>query len=143
MLYFAYGSNMDEPQMKNRCPESSLVGVAVLDGYCLGYTRYAESRSGGVADIVSAPGSSVWGLVYTVTVKDLELLDNYEGKAYARMKVNVKLLDGRTVEAEVYYVITKQDYTKPSDEYRGILLKAARKHRFPEEYIAQNIMRER
>ena len=145
MLYFAYGSNMDEPQMQDRCPDSRFVGIALLDGYRLGYTRFSKKRNGGVADIVSAPGNSVWGLVYKLTPQDLELLDSFEdkGKAYDRMAVKVRFLDGRVVEAETYYVISKQGDIKPSEEYLDLLLKAACKYRFPREYIAQNIMPDR
>jgi len=124
MFYFAYGSNMDEKQMNNRCPESSLVGIATLEGYRLGFTRYAQSRNGGVADIVSAPDSSVWGLVYRLTRQDLDLLDSFEGKgkAYDRMTVQVRFIDGRMVEAETYFVIDKQSNFKPGEEYLRLLL---------------------
>mgnify|MGYP006305897221 CR=1 FL=1 len=32
-LYFAYGSNMDEDQMYDRCPGATLAGMATLDEY--------------------------------------------------------------------------------------------------------------
>lgn len=144
MFYFAYGSNMDEVQMHRRCPESALVGIAILDGYRLGFTRYAPSRNGGVADIISEPECSVWGLVYKMTPKDLDLLDSFEGKgkAYERMTVTVRFLDGRTVDAETYYVIDKQPDIKPDEGYLALLLSAAKKHRFPAEYVSSHIRRE-
>ena len=144
MFYFAYGSNMDERQMQSRCPESLLVGIAILDGYRLGFTRYSKNRNGGVADIISEPEQSVWGLVYKVTAKDLEILDAMEGrgKAYERMTVSVRFLDGRTVVAETYYVIDKQPDVRPSEEYLALLLNAAKKHKFPEEYVSKFIRRE-
>ena len=144
MFYFAYGSNMNEMQMQDRCPESTFVGIAILDGYRLGFTRYAQSRKGGVADIISEPNHSVWGLVYKVTVEDLALLDVFEGKgkAYERMNVTVRFLDGRTVEAETYYVINKQPHIQPGEEYLALLLGAVKKHKFPAEYISGQIRRE-
>lgn len=144
MFYFAYGSNMDETQMQGRCPESLFVGIGVLGGYRLGFTRYAQSRKGGVADIVCEPDCSVWGLVYKVTAKDLDLLDSFEGKgkAYDRTTVAVRFLDGRMVEAETYYVINKQTDTKPSEEYLALLLNAAKKHKFPVGYVSKYIRRE-
>jgi len=142
MFYFAYGSNMDERQMQSRCPESALVGIAILDGYRLGFTRYSKNRNGGVADIVSEQNQSVWGLIYKVTAKDMETLDAMEGrgKAYERMAATVRFLDGRTVEAETYYVINKQPYIKPSEEYLALLLNAAKKHKFPAEYVERSIL---
>ena len=142
MFYFAYGSNMDERQMRGRCPESTLVGIAILDGYRLGFTRYAASRNGGVADVVSEPDRSVWGLVYKVTAKDMERLDAMEGrgKAYERMTVTARFLDGRAVEAETYYVINKQPDIKPSEEYQALLLNAAKMYKFPAEYVERSIL---
>lgn len=139
MLYFAYGSNMDDLQMRDRCPDSALVGIAVLKGYRVGFTYYSERRNGGVADIIPDTESSVWGLVYKMVVTDLDTLDSLEGKgtAYDRMTVPVHFLDGRTIEAEVYYVINKKQHVEPTEEYLGLLRKAARKHRFPETYIEQ------
>jgi len=32
-LYFAYGSNMNEEQMRVRCPDSQMQGIARLVGY--------------------------------------------------------------------------------------------------------------
>ena len=32
-LYFAYGSNMWQAQMRTRCPQSLLLGPATLHGY--------------------------------------------------------------------------------------------------------------
>ena len=142
MFYFAYGSNMDERQMQSRCPERLLVGIAILDEYRLGFTRYSKNRNGGVADIVSEPDQSVWGLIYKVTAKDLETLDAMEGrgKAYERMTVSVRFLDGRTIEAETYYVIDKQPDVRPSEEYLALLLNAAKKHKFRAEYVERSIL---
>jgi hypothetical protein len=32
-LYFAYGSNMDRPAMKRRCPGARALGPATIDGH--------------------------------------------------------------------------------------------------------------
>ena len=38
-LYFAYGSNINLGQMEYRCPDASVVGPVVLDGYELLFRR--------------------------------------------------------------------------------------------------------
>ena len=48
-LYLAYGSNLSTTQMSQRCPESRLVGVAVLEGW-----RWIINERG-YANIVEAP----------------------------------------------------------------------------------------
>ncbi len=71
MYYFAYGSNLHRVQMQSRCPESVPVAKVKLAGYRLNFNR--------VADIVEDKNSEVWGAVYTVSPRDIESLDLYEG----------------------------------------------------------------
>ena len=82
---------MDEKQMKERCPESKLVGKGFLPDYRIGFTRYSEIRKSAVADILIEEGSEVWGLVYEISESDLNSLDRAEGNgfAYGRILENV------------------------------------------------------
>lgn len=87
--YFAYGSNMSDEQIRERCPSHKFVCVAELRDYKLAFTRYSHKRSCGVADVVVAPGESVWGAVFEMPESDMAALDVHEGvhskpPAYAR-----------------------------------------------------------
>jgi gamma-glutamylcyclotransferase (GGCT)/AIG2-like uncharacterized protein YtfP len=107
-LYFAYGSNLDVAQMKERCPSSDPLGVARLSGYRLAFSRYSRTRGCGVADIVTQAGAEVWGLVYELSESDLTgSLDRYEGypRNYTRMVLPVELVDAGGLEAWVYSVV--------------------------------------
>lgn len=53
--YFAYGSNMDINQMKDRCPDAEFMNVAYLKGYRFVYDGYSKKRRGAVANIVAKP----------------------------------------------------------------------------------------
>ena len=77
--YFAYGSNLDLPQMKNRCPESKLISKGSLSGYRLTFNRFSSGWGGGVADVIQEQDSKVWGLIFEISDTDLERLDRYEG----------------------------------------------------------------
>jgi len=81
VLYFAYGSNLDWKQIKDRCPSTSFFCIAKLQKYRLEFTRYSDSikRKCGVADIVSDLQSEVWGVVYRIDELDLGRLDKAEG----------------------------------------------------------------
>ncbi|MCE7891177.1 MAG: gamma-glutamylcyclotransferase, partial [Sorangiineae bacterium PRO1] len=57
--YFAYGSNLGQSALRERCPSARQLGVARVEGFRLGFTRRSEKRRGGVADLVPAPGSVV------------------------------------------------------------------------------------
>jgi hypothetical protein len=45
VLYFAYGSNLDEVQMRRRCPQAVLVGPARLLGHRLVFSGWWPGRS--------------------------------------------------------------------------------------------------
>src|SRR5260370_24087315 len=72
MLHFAYGSNMSAALMRRRCPGARLEGRACLPGY-----RFVIMRSG-YASVAPAPGSSVHGLLWRVTPRDVAALNVYE-----------------------------------------------------------------
>lgn len=139
MRYFAYGSNMDAGQMSERCPSARLLGRARLDGYRLGFTTYARTRQCGVADVIADPSSSVWGLLYELDESDLPALDRAEGHPvkYQRVEVAVRT-DADVVEtASCYEVVRKRPFQTPSAHYLGLMVDAARLHRFPDAYIAE------
>ena len=49
MLYFAYGSNLHQKQMKRRCKNSKYIGCYTLKNFKLSFRNYY--LGGGVADI--------------------------------------------------------------------------------------------
>jgi len=124
--------------MKERCPESRLLGTAILDGYELGFTIYSPERQCGCADIVQCSGGKVFGLLYGVTEKNLEKLDGFEGvpDKYRRISVKVANKVGELKTAESYEVVHKEsEYQPPSRAYLELLIHAAERFDFPAEYL--------
>ena len=78
MLYFAYGSNMDWAQMKERCPWAKFVCRAKLPSHRLAFTLRSCSRRCGVADILRDETKDVWGVVYELPENELKNLDKDE-----------------------------------------------------------------
>ncbi|KAI0108992.1 hypothetical protein GGR51DRAFT_558789 [Nemania sp. FL0031] len=80
-LYFAYGSNLSTAQMRDRCPNSTPIGLAHLTGW----TWIINER--GYANVVPSPktttGAGVYGLVYRLHPSDERQLDICEGVGYA------------------------------------------------------------
>ena len=148
MLYFAYGSNLDPDQMRERCPGSHVVGLAELPDHRLTFPLYSERWGGGAAGVARAHGSTVWGALYELSETDLAALDRFEGwkgagdhhNLYDRELVTVALTradDGsvpRRVRAYTYFARTLNP-TPPSRRYLDAVLKGARHHRLPSEYI--------
>ena len=138
--YFAYGSNMDPDQMGERCPSARLVGPARLIDFRLAFTRESEVTypGSGVADVVAAPGSVVWGAVYSVDEADLGALDRLEGAgdAYAREQVDVVDEKGDTVAAVTYVVLRKSDREfRPTAEYMSRVIGGARACGLGRDYV--------
>ena len=136
-LYFAYGSNMDQEQMHERCPRAVLFGPAVLNDYHLAFTIFSPTRLCGCADIVSSFGDRVHGLLYRLTDAEMEAMDAFEGHPihYQRIPVRINYQDGE-VDAYSYEVVYKKENLRPSPHYLGLLQSAAILHKFPEEYQA-------
>jgi gamma-glutamylcyclotransferase (GGCT)/AIG2-like uncharacterized protein YtfP len=150
MLYFAYGSNMDPAQMRERCPDHQVVGLAGLRDHRLFFPLHSHRWGGGVASVQLHHGSTVWGVLYDLSEADLRSLDGIEGyrapgdqhNVYDREHVTVELTrpdDGsipRRVRADIY-IARPSNPTPPSRRYLDVLVRGAQQHRLPEEYIAQ------
>ena len=83
-VYFAFGSNLADEQMLERCPSAVLLGAASLRGYRLAFAGFSWAWNGAVATIVPARGECVPGLLYRVSPGDLARLDSFEGAPHDR-----------------------------------------------------------
>ncbi len=92
-LYFAYGSNLCETQMQRRCPESELVGHAILHDFEVFVSHFSPKWDGGVYSIRPKAENKLIGKVYRLSDEDLASLDGFERfpKVYERVSKQVKL----------------------------------------------------
>ncbi|HEX2233871.1 MAG TPA: gamma-glutamylcyclotransferase family protein [Thermoleophilaceae bacterium] len=132
-LLFAYGSNMASSEMQAWCPDHRYLGPARLDGFRIELRRRSIRWRGGAADIVPAPGESVWGVVYEIADEELDRLDQKEGEGFAYRRRSVKVeYEGERRAAVAYEVIDKEpDQVEPSPEYLDLLRAAARERGLP------------
>lgn len=131
MLYFGYASNMDEGQMAERCPGARLLDGAVLPDHGFVIT------SQGYANVVPSPGDAVLGLLWDITPEDQASLDYYEGVRpglYRKVEVGVTTTGGKRVRAMIY-LASDRTTGRPQPGYLGLVVAAARRHQFPEEYV--------
>jgi gamma-glutamylcyclotransferase (GGCT)/AIG2-like uncharacterized protein YtfP len=146
MFYFAYGSNMDWNQMRERCPSSRFVGIAVLRDHKLAFTRKSVTRGCGVADVVAEDGVQVWGVVYEIADLDLGKLDVSEGfrpgrdkNSYYRRECLV-FLDGeeqRPVTVSAYFADPQPNPPLPNAAYKNLIVTGGRYWHLPDEYIRE------
>ncbi len=118
ILYFAYGSNLDEGQLRGRCPGARFQGVARLPDHALGFAGRSARRNGAVATVVRAPGQEVRGVLWRLTLDDCAGLDRREGHpdVYERVVRPVRDGEGRERAAAVY-VRDAERGAVPSCEY--------------------------
>jgi gamma-glutamylcyclotransferase len=123
MYYFAYGSNLNKKQMRERCPDSKSLFRATLPNYKLIFTGWSRQWRGGVASIKPFRGEKVMGAIYEVSDTDLRKLDKHEGYPieYKRLPVRVFNEDGDAVEATTYIKARPAEETRPSPEYLAVL----------------------
>lgn len=140
-LVFAYGSNMDPAQVKERCPESDLAWfIAEARGWRLHFPRKSERRKGGVGSIVKCDGASVWGVVFTVSERDLPLLDKYEGVPsgkYRRDFIEVINLYNNHLTIWTYFAVpgTPEREFEPHPDYITLYIRGAEYFGLPVSYI--------
>ncbi len=66
-FYIAYGSNLNLPQMRGRCPGATIVGTSVIEDYRL---LFKGSKTGSYLTIEPCEGGRVPVAVWEVTAAD-------------------------------------------------------------------------
>ena len=144
MYYFAFGSNMSEQQMKERCGENNynFITIGLLKNYKFVYDGHSVKRNGAVANVVKDNNNYVWGVIYKINQKALNILDKHEGyknKVYDRDVLIIRGNDNKIFKAYTYYRTGKEVGT-PSEEYKETVKLGAEEHEIPEDYIKKYII---
>jgi len=123
MYYFAYGSNLNRQQMRERCPDSKPAFTASLNHYKLIFAGWSRAWRGGTASIKPQRGEKVLGAIYDVPENDLRRLDKYEGhpETFNRLKVIVNTETGDPVAAFTYIRARQSEETKPAPQYLSLI----------------------
>lgn len=132
-LYFAYGSNMSEAQLKKRCPTSHYLCRATLPEH-----RFVIT-SRGYASVVPHAGGKAHGVLIALTEPDEHTLDGYEGVdkgMYRRATVEVVTEFGYAVPALIY-IDDIGGEGPPAAGYLERILDGARRHALPPDAIAE------
>ena len=125
MLYFAFGRNLNQKQMKRRCKDSKYIGCYSLKNYKLVFRNYF--LGGGVADIQKDKNSTVLGAIYKISKKDEKELDVYEDYPKTYIKKYFKILGKKVM---FYYMRKKSSPIKPRDYYFKIMKDGYRQNNF-------------
>jgi gamma-glutamylcyclotransferase len=133
-LYFAYGSNLDPAQMRERLPGARAVGVAQLVGFRIVFDKPGRDGSG-KANLAADAHGSVWGALYELVLAEMAALDAFEG-GYVRERVSVKALASPRRNAVTYRSSLADPRAVPAPWYAARVLAGARAHGLPPAYVA-------
>ena len=137
LYYFAYGSNMNWPQMQRRCPSAQFVCVARLANYEFGITRHSRLRNCGTANVFPAQGKEVCGIVYDVNEADLVTLDSFEDGYRRELRPVYALGDGaQPLVVLIYVAEIETNVPRSNAEYKRLILEGARHWNLPATYLA-------
>ena len=114
IYYGAYGANLNQEQMRIRCPAAK-----PLEGICL-VDRMLVFR--GVADIIAIPGNTTAVGIYAITKACERSLDRYEDYPclYFKEYLDVQLNCGPS-KIMIYVMGERYGFGKPADEYFKII----------------------
>jgi gamma-glutamylcyclotransferase (GGCT)/AIG2-like uncharacterized protein YtfP len=133
VLYFAYGSNLDDENWALWCERKGYdprslesLGPAWLPDHELVFHYRSRLRSGGALDVRPRPGNAIPGALFRV--HDWEGLDAKEGVSgqyYERAPVTALTADGRAHAATTYRVCDGRvgEFVAPGPEYREMVIR--------------------
>ncbi|MBD1371027.1 gamma-glutamylcyclotransferase [Hazenella sp. IB182357] len=136
MLYFAYGSCMDEKSFAETVGMNhfTTLGRAVLSDYTLVFNWCSQKSGTGVADIIPKPDEWMEGVLYQLDDLALPPLDRREGVhegIYYRKRIQVKY-NHQDLKVMTYSVVNKSDQEiKPSVSYLQKIYNGTKKHLSP------------
>ncbi len=132
--YLAYGSNLNERQMRYRCPGAVKVGTLMLDDYQLEFRQFLT--------IVPHKGSQVPIGVWLVNELDEKRLDIYEGypRFYRKEYIEIEIED-RKEQALVYIMNDVRSVAPPSNQYMFTCIEGYNNFNFDISYLKEALDR--
>jgi gamma-glutamylcyclotransferase (GGCT)/AIG2-like uncharacterized protein YtfP len=131
--YFAYGSNINPKQIRDRCPEAKFVSKASLSGY-----RFIINLLG-VASIVEDINSSVYGVVWKLSERDEQKLDEFEGvkfNTYIKFEKKIFITESNEINVFIYRASVELSGS-PRPGYLERIIQSATDHEFLDEYLKE------
>lgn len=124
--YLAYGSNLNVPQMRRRCPTATILGTATLKGWEL---LFRGSKTGSYLTIEPKEGGRVPVVIWEVTPADEAALDRYEGfpsfyykRDFWLQYRGIRSGRRRTVNAFAYIMHEDRPIGIPSEYYMDVCM---------------------
>jgi len=150
--YFAFGSNLFAERLcQGSCPSvsypKSFVSIGEAKNWEITFGDTGGSLwKGASATIKKRDNSSVFGAIWRIQKRELKTLDRQEGVnrgVYKRVKSPEDILitdnTGAHVDCYTYIMNEKAKSSKPSPQYKHVIVSGAKEISLPKEYI-QNVL---
>jgi hypothetical protein len=135
--YLAYGSNMWPRRIEQRLGACETVAIASLGGYALRFHKRGGDGSGKCdAFHTGDRADTLYGVVYSLSQSQRDMLDDIEGPGYAAQNVSVRTPSGMLT---AYAYVARAEHMdaglQPFSWYKSIVVAGARVHALPEHYV--------
>lgn len=139
MKYFAYGSNMSLPRLRERVPSAERIGVFALAEHVLKFHKISTRDGSGKCDAhcTGNPNDFVIGALFEISDIEKMALDKVEGLGDGYQEKTVQLSDdqGGIVEAVTYYATNTDSSLKPYSWYLNHVVYGAKETGVPPNYL--------
>jgi gamma-glutamylcyclotransferase (GGCT)/AIG2-like uncharacterized protein YtfP len=144
MKYFAYGSNMSTPRLRERVPSCEFIVAAKLQGYQLRFhKRSSDNSSKCNAFYTGVETDFIWGTVFNIFAVEKKSLDKAEGLGHGYNEKTVDLIttSGEHLNAITYYAESTAiaEGLAPYTWYKDLVLNGATEHGLPADYVTLSI----
>ncbi|MGI9627718.1 MAG: gamma-glutamylcyclotransferase family protein [Longimicrobiales bacterium] len=141
ILYFAYGSNLCGPRLRDRAPGTETLWPASLPDFELRWHKRGSDGSG-KCSIVRAPcsGRTVHGVLYRLPPDSKAKLDEIEGLGVGYDEVRVGVHGNGGVREAFTYLATSNhidESLRPYAWYKHLVVTGATSHGLPPGYVAE------
>lgn len=139
---FLYGADLHPERLTACCPDAKVLSVAELKDHRLAFYGYNDLWDGGEETVLAAPGSSVFGVVVELSVREADFLDKVRGVRLngtgSHFHSPVKVKNGADVFDVVLYKLDDgRQVSLPSNDYLAYMVEGARHFGLPPSYIAE------
>ncbi len=143
VVYFAYGSNMSTPRLRERMPSCKALGIATLPGHALRFHKRSTDGSGKCNAVATDDENSVIGVLFSFDPAERAKLDKAEGVGSGYEHATVTVINDKGRRRKVLTYLATPDYIddnlKPYAWYKDFVLAGGREHDLPPGYIAEYI----
>ena len=137
--YFAYGSNLDPGTfLGRRRMRPFATRRARLAGFALVFDLPVGPGERAVANVRLDSDACIWGVAYEISTGQAAWLDRTEGVhrgSYARIPVLLDAEPGDALAGFTYQSGRGVPGRKPSRRYLNLILRGARHHLLPDDYV--------